>query len=260
MSPPVSLTHIGTATVLLDLGGYRILTDPALDPPGQTYSFGPGISSKKIAAPALPPGGLGHIDAMLLTHHQHADNFDAAGRAATDSVTTVVTTRSAAKHLGRGHGLADWERVELDTPHGKLAITATPARHGPPLSLPIVGPVIGFLLEWPGQQHGPLYISGDTVWFGGIEELARRHRVGTALLHVGGVKFGLSGPLRYTFSAGEAARAGRELGAHTIVPIHYDGWTHFREPRANVEKAFAEAGLTEKVKWLSPGEPTALVC
>ena len=45
-----------------------------------------------------------------------------------------------------------------------IDITATPCRHGPPLSRPIVGDVIGFALRWDGQEDGVLWVSGDTVW------------------------------------------------------------------------------------------------
>lgn len=42
-----------------------------------------------------------------------------------------------------------------------------------------------------------------------------------------------------------------------IVPVHYEGWTHFRQGRAAVERAFADApaDLRERVLWLRPGEP-----
>jgi hypothetical protein len=79
-----------------------------------------------------------------------------------------------------------------------VRVTATPARHGPPLSRPLVGEVIGFMLEWEGQQYGALYISGDTVWFSGIAEFGKRFRTSLALFHLGGVRLPISGPLRYT--------------------------------------------------------------
>ena len=58
-----------------------------------------------------------------------------------------------------------------------IAITATPCRHGPPGSGPVVGQVIGFSLKWDGQAHGTLWISGDTVLFDGLREAARRRQV-----------------------------------------------------------------------------------
>jgi L-ascorbate metabolism protein UlaG (beta-lactamase superfamily) len=251
------ITHIGTATALLELGPLRLLTDPALDPPGRTYNFGWGTSSTKTGTPALPAEGLGRIDAILLSHDHHDDNLDTAGRALLPSVPRVITTPSGATRLGgNALGLAPWQSTEVVSSGAeafRLKVTATPARHGPPLSRPIVGEVVGFVLEAKEMSHGPIYISGDTVWFEGIAEVARRFRAGTALLHIGGVSFPISGPVRYTFNGEEAARAAEALGARTVVPLHYDGWTHFRESRAITEKSLSRLG--DRVHWLTPGKP-----
>lgn len=246
----IAITHIGTATTLIEIGGVRVLTDPALDPAGRRYSFGFGTGSTKTQEPATVD--LSNLDVVLISHDQHADNLDEAGRALLPSAKQVVTTPGGAKRLGLGVGLDEWATVAASG----LRITATPARHGPPLSRPIVGHVIGFLID--AGQKKPLYISGDTVYFGGIEEIARRTKVGAALLHLGGVRFGISGPLRYTFNGAEAARAAKLLEADTIVPLHYDGWEHFREPRDQADAAFGRAGLTERVRWLPRGVRTEL--
>ena len=44
----------------------------------------------------------------------------------------------------------------------------------------------------------------------------------------------------------------------TVVPIHYEGWQHFHEGRDAAERAFAAAGLRERVRWLEPGVATEL--
>src|SRR5215218_5990020 len=62
-------------------------------------------------------------------------------------------------------------------------------------------------------------------------------KVGTALLHLGGVRFPISGPIRYTMTAREAVDLCRLLEPHTVVPIHYEGWKHFREGREAIEGA-----------------------
>jgi len=253
----IRITHLGTATVILEIGSLRILTDPAFDHAGTKYSWAPiGGSSTKLEEPVSPPPGS--FDAVLITHAQHDDNLDAEGRALLPSVATVLTTVPSAKRLG-GHarGLREWESVELRGKDGLcVKITATPARHGPPGSLPFVGKVIGFVLEWAGQTRGSLYISGDTVFFSGIEQVAKRFQVGVALLHMGQAKLPIMGPFRLTMNGAQAAHAAQVLGAHTVVPIHYDGWTHFSEPRADAERAFAHAALTSRVRWLVKGTPT----
>src|SRR5437868_2293858 len=58
----VKVTHIGTATVLLEVADLRLITDPALDPPGGAYRFALGLGSVKTEGPALPPGGLEPLD------------------------------------------------------------------------------------------------------------------------------------------------------------------------------------------------------
>jgi L-ascorbate metabolism protein UlaG (beta-lactamase superfamily) len=254
----VRITHIGGPTVLLEVEGWRLLTDPTFDPAGGHYRFGWGTSSDKLSGPALSPEEIGPIDAVLLSHDQHDDNLDAAGRALLPRAGTVVTTTAGARRLGGGAvGLEPWGRTALEG-GGRPAvrITATPCRHGPPLSGPIVGEVTGFALEWEGQDHGALWISGDTVLYDGVRQVPDRLDVGTAIVHLGGVRFPVSGPLRYTFTAAEAVELLRAIGPQTVVPIHYEGWKHFREGREEAERAFGQAGLP--VTWLVPGEPTEL--
>ena len=66
---------------LIEVGGWRLLTDPTFDPPGRRYRFGWGTGSRKLAGPAIAAAELGPIDAVLLSHDHHDDNLDPAGRA-----------------------------------------------------------------------------------------------------------------------------------------------------------------------------------
>ena len=72
----IRITHIGGPTALIEIGGWRLLTDPTFDPPGRRYSFGWGTSSRKLAGPAIAAADLPPIDAVLLTHEHHGDNLD----------------------------------------------------------------------------------------------------------------------------------------------------------------------------------------
>jgi L-ascorbate metabolism protein UlaG (beta-lactamase superfamily) len=257
----VRVTHIGGPTVLIEVRGWRLLTDPTFDPAGGSYRFGWGTGSRKLAGPAIAASDVGPIDAVLLSHDHHEDNLDPAGRALLPSAGTVITTVPGAKRLGNARGLQPWASTRLEAPgRPAIEITATPCRHGPPLSRPIVGHVIGFALEWEGQEQGVLWISGDTVLYDGVREVADRLEVDTALLHLGGVRFPISGPARYTMSAKEAIELCGLIEPRTVIPIHYEGWKHFREGREAIERELANApeGVRERVRWLPIGEPTTL--
>ena len=251
------ITHIGGPTVLIQFGGWRLLTDPTFDPPGQKYDFGWGTGSVKLAGPTVAASELGPIDAVLLTHDHHDDNLDPAGRALLPTADAVVTTVSGSKRLGGdSRGLEPWATTLLEA-RGRppIEITATPCRHGPPLSRPLAGDVIGFALRWDGQEHGVLWISGDTVLYDGVRKVAERLRVDTALLHLGGVRFPVTGPIRYTMTAKDAVELCRLIDPRTAIPIHYEGWKHFQQGREAIEREFARApeDIRRRIRWLPLG-------
>jgi L-ascorbate metabolism protein UlaG (beta-lactamase superfamily) len=256
-----TLTHVDTACAFLEVAGWRLLTDPVLDAPGRRYHFGFGALSRKTGWPALSAAAIGAVDAVLLSHHQHGDNLDVAGAAFARAAPLVLTTLAASRTLPGGRGLAPWqEHALVAAGRPDLRITATPARHRPGwLPELLSGPVIGFVLESAGLPRGALWVSGDTVLFEGVREVARRFRVDTLVVHVGAVRFPwLSGPARYTFDAREAVEVARLTGARLVVPIHTSGWTHFREGPEALQRAFLAAGLAERLRFPSPGRALEL--
>ena len=160
----VRLTLIDGPTLLIEMGGLRILTDPTFDEP-QTYTS--PIVITKFHAPPVTAESLLPIDAVLLSHDQHRDNLDIAGRAFLAKVGRVFSTVAAEGRMGSGtRGLAPWSSVELPLEDGRvLTITGTPGRHGPAGFERINGDVTGFVLSI-GDGPG-VYVSGDTVWYAG---------------------------------------------------------------------------------------------
>ncbi|MEQ1507995.1 MAG: MBL fold metallo-hydrolase [Myxococcota bacterium] len=261
----IDVCWVGTATVLMEIGPLRVLTDPALNvTPSSRYAAGFGLHYRRTEVPRLPPEGLGRIDLVLLSHDEHGDNLDEAGRALLPTAGVVVTTESGAARLAatdaagatRYVGLAPGETTTVSRDGFTLEITATPARHGPPGSLPLVGPVIGFALAWDGQEHGVVYVSGDTVHTAAVDALADELRVGTAFLHVGAATFPILG--RVTMNGHGAARIVDALDPTVVVPIHQRGWSHFREPPAETIRTLADAGYADRLEVLIPGTWTTL--
>ena len=167
----LTLTLIGGPTALIEIDGFRLLTDPTFDLPG-TYQL-PHVKLEKLSGPALTAEAIGDVDAVLLSHDQHSDNLDESGKRFLSRVRRVLTTEVGAKRLG-GHveGLAPWASTELSKNGRSLTITATPARHGPHGIEPLAGDVIGFVVA--SNDGRPIYISGDTVWYDGVAEVAKR--------------------------------------------------------------------------------------
>jgi L-ascorbate metabolism protein UlaG (beta-lactamase superfamily) len=254
---PLQLTYIGGPTLLIKFAGLRLLTDPTFDPAPQDYPT-PAYTLHKTQSPAVTRDSIGHIDAVLLSHDHHFDNLDNAGRQFLSHAARTLTTQAGAARLGdNAHGLLPWQSIEIPTPDGpNLCITATPARHGPEGG--DRGPCIGFVLTRPDNPHAAVYISGDTVWYEGVAQVAQRFPVALAILFMGAAKVAAAGPSHLTFTAEEGVQAARAFPSATIIPVHFEGWTHFSEAKADIDQTFANAHLEHRLHWPIPGHPTPL--
>ncbi len=249
----LAMTYIGGPTALLEFGGVRLLTDPTFDAAGGAYPSG-AATLRKLTAPALAPEALGGFDYVLLSHDHHFDNLDRAGRALLAQAKAVLTTDEGAQRLGgNSRGLKPWESVELETSGGRtLRVVATPARHGP-AGLER-GAVRGFVAFFVDDPQCAIYVAGDTVWYEGVAEVARRFPARAAILNLGAARVAEVGPFHLTMTAAEAVEAARAFSSATIVPLHYEGWAHFSEGRGEIATAFAAAGWAERIRWLEAGK------
>ncbi|GIF14246.1 MBL fold metallo-hydrolase [Actinoplanes teichomyceticus] len=243
MSDAIPVHTLGGPTALLEYGDLRLLTDPTFDQPG-SYTSPSGTTLTKLAPPAAAPADLGRIDVVLLSHDQHADNLDDAGRALLADVPLTLTTVSGAQRLGgTARGLAPWESVTV----GAVTVTGVPARHGPVGCEPLTGEVTGFVLTGAGLPT--VYVSGDNAALELVEQVAERFGpVGTAVLFAGAVRTGLFDGALLTLDSEQAAAAAGILGARQIVPVHFDSWAHFTEGRDALVRAFTAAGLIDRVQ------------
>ena len=253
----IEVTYIGGPTALVELGGARLLTDPTFDAAGSVYPT-TVYTLRKSLGPAVPVDALGEIDAVLLSHDHHFDNLDRAGRAMLSHAGAIITSPFGAERLGRpAIGLETWTSIEIPGTDGRrVRVTSTPARHGPPGG--DRGPVTGFVLTVDDRPDRAVYISGDTVWFDGVAEVARRFRVRVALLFMGAARVLEVGPAHLTFTAEEGVEVARAMPNAAIVPLHFEGWAHFSEGRDEIARAFADAGLADRLRWLAPGERVTL--
>jgi L-ascorbate metabolism protein UlaG (beta-lactamase superfamily) len=245
--------YLGGPTAILEMAGAPILTDPTFDPPGE-YPIGERVLTK-TEGPALEPRQIGRVDAVLLSHGQHPDNLDRAGRAYLRTASVVFSTAAARERLGDPvRALPNWEQTELRSAGGAaLGITGVPARHGPEGSEHLVGEVTGFVLS--GQGLPTVYLSGDNASLDLVRVIAERlGPFDVALLSAGAAQTALIEGALLTLTSELAAEAVRILGSPDTVPLHFEGWAHYTQGRATLRQAFQQAGLAERLHLLEPGE------
>jgi L-ascorbate metabolism protein UlaG (beta-lactamase superfamily) len=247
----VELTLVGGPTAVLGYGGLRWLTDPALSPPGE-YEGG----LVKTTGPAVEIPEIEPINVVLLSHDQHSDNLDPAGREFLPKADRVLTTVQAADRVGdNAVGLEPWSSTEIENADGgRVSVTAVPAQHGPDGSEPVMGPVIGFMLAAPGLET--LYVSGDNASLDVVRAIAGRvGPVDVAVLFAGAVQVAHRFNYAYlTLSSDFAAEATKILGAEVVFPVHFEGWAHFTQGEDTLRASFAGCGVADRLALPGRGE------
>jgi len=257
------LTFVGTATTVLRLGAFTVLTDPNFLHRGQRAYIGHGLWTRRRTEPALQPDRLPALDVVFVSH-LHGDHFDRIARRGLDPTVPLVTTGQAARHLRRRFEatvpLDPWQDTELRRDGQRLRITAVPGVHGPALvDKLLMPPVIGAVLELDGPSTPPLrvYVTGDTLFrpeaargvaerFGGLDAI---------VVHLGGTR--LLGML-LTMDAGQGADLVDLLRPPVTVPVHYDDYPVFRSPLADFLTQARRRGLPTEVRTVRRGETVAL--
>lgn len=259
MNNKITVTYLGGPTVILDIDGFRLMTDPTLDPKGATFMIGDKPGYWKTEGPATTD--IGKINVVLLSHDQHGDNLDNAGRALLKTVDKTITTKVGAQRLGgNAIGLAPWESIQLlDTPRlagdgnepwhtSQLLVTGTPARHGPAGSEALTGDVTGFIVSTGATQ---LYITGDTVFYEGVKQVAEKFNPKYVFVFAGAAK--PRGPFNVTMGTNDVLDTAAAFPNATIIPVHFEGWSHYTETGDMLQQSFNALGIGNRLMILQPG-------
>ncbi|NGN63515.1 MBL fold metallo-hydrolase [Streptomyces sp. A7024] len=245
-----ALTYLGGPTALVEYGGLRLLLDPTFDPPGD-HPVGER-KLVKLGGPALSAEEVGAVDVVLLSHDQHPDNLDDAGREFALRTPLVLSTRSAEERLGAPvRALANWETHGI----GDIRITGVPAQHGPDGVEHLTGEVTGFVLRADRLGLPAVYVSGDNASLEVVRQVAdRTGPIDVAVLFAGAARTPLVGDADLTLSSANAARAAAILGARQVIPLHFEQWAHFTQGPETLTEAFAAASATDLLRLPKPGE------
>ncbi|SFK18970.1 MBL fold metallo-hydrolase [Amycolatopsis sacchari] len=228
-----SLTFIGTATVLLRLGPFTVLTDPNFLHRGQWCYFGQGL-------------------------------FDRVARRDLAADVPVLTTAHAAHRLSRKGfretvALETWASETLTDGDASITVTAVPARHAPRPLDRVLPPVMGSIWTYtagPGAKPLRIYVSGDTVVHDELRQIHDRYPdVDLAIVHLGGTR--VLGVL-VTMDDRQGVALLEMLRPAHAVPVHFDDYANFTSPVSNFLQAVAARGTATAVRMLRRGESLPL--
>jgi L-ascorbate metabolism protein UlaG (beta-lactamase superfamily) len=256
-----SVTFIGNATNVLQLGEFTLLTDPNFVPAGSRVHLGYGMWTRRLRDPARSVAQLPPFDAVLLSHF-HGDHWDRVATREVPKATPIITTEQARRALGRRsfsdvRGLPTWETHDWSRGRQRLRVTAVPGRHGPGLMdrlLPdVMGSVVELLIDDVCRIR--LYITGDTLHRPSLAEVPRRcGDIDAMVIHLGGTR--LLGML-LTMDDRQGVALTELIRPGLTVPVHYDDYSVFTSPLSDYLARAREHGLAG-VRPINRGDTLAL--
>jgi len=241
-TPPATglrVTWLGHSSVLIELDGHRVLSDPIWSERASALSW---VGPKRWYAPPIALGELPPLDAVVISH-DHYDHLDYPTLSAMkDWDTTFVVPLGVGAHLA-SWGVPEARIVELDwwerTRVRGLEIVATPARHASGRTAIDKDATLwaGFALLGPEHRA---YYSGDTGLFPAMKDIgARLGPFDVTMIEVG--QYHSAWP-DWHIGPEQAVLAHRMVQGRVLLPVHWGlftlavhGWT---EP---IERVLAAA-------------------
>lgn len=260
---PRTLTFVGTATTVLRLGPFTLLTDPNFIPKGAPAYLGKGLMSRRRTDPAMRIADLPPLDGVVLSH-LHGDHWDRVARRELDRSLPVYTTPAAARTLSRRQGfgaavgLATWLSEQLGRDKATLRVTALPGRHAKGPMRALLPPVMGALLELErsGERPYRLYITGDTLLVDELRDIAERYPdLDAAIVHLGGTR--VLGAV-VTMDAEQGCGLLDLVRPALAVPVHYDDYGAFKSGLDEFAAAAKRSGWDDRVRYVARGDTVSL--
>jgi N-acyl-phosphatidylethanolamine-hydrolysing phospholipase D len=261
----MNLLWVGGPTSRIELGSFRLLTDPMLSQGPEAFVMNGHPSTGEDNVPIarrspLPPVQLDDLDLVLATH-LHTDHFDAAAVERLSKDLPVIAPTANVPQLqdwgfSKVEGM-DWRQERSWHKHGeRLRVLALPAHHSHDAHVRReLGVVNGYLLEHRTDAAAfRIYCTGDTVWFDELHQIAEElPDVDLLLPHLGGV--GKDGPWGLmTLDAAEGTDVVRVTRPRTVIPVHHSTFSHYVEPVSVFAKALATSRYTGQLVVLDEGQ------
>ena len=247
----MDLTLVRNATLLLEMGGRRLLVDPALDPAGARPPIANTADPRPNPLVELPRPAeeiVAGVDGVLVTH-LHADHLD-------DTAVALLQRRAPLacqppdEPVLRERGFTDVRPVPGGIDLCGIGVARTGGRHGTGDIGRLMGPVSGFVLRAAGEPV--LYVAGDTIWCEEVDAALAEHDPDVVVVNAGGARFLEGDPI--IMDSGDVIETARAAPRATVVAVHLEALNHCPVTRAELRAAVDDAGVGTRVRIPADGE------
>ncbi len=228
------LTLVRNATLLVELGGRRLLVDPLLADAG-AYPPIEGTANPRpnplVPLPMPVEELVAGLDGVLVTH-LHNDHFDVTAAELLPKSLPIFCQPGNEWTL-RDKGFDAVTAVGVEVGWRGIKIARTDGQHGTGQLGERLGPVSGFVLRMKGEPT--LYVAGDTIWCEEVGDALEEYRPDVTVVNAGGAVFLEGDPIVMPpEDVGEVCRAAPET---KVVCVHLEALNHCPVTRADIRSS-----------------------
>jgi L-ascorbate metabolism protein UlaG (beta-lactamase superfamily) len=225
------LTLVRNATLLVEIGGRRLLVDPLLAEAGAYPPIENTPNPRRnplVPLPSSPEEIVAGLGGVLVTH-LHNDHFDGVARELLPKSVPLFCQDGDEARI-REHGFVSVTAVGTELAWYGLVLTRTGGRHGTGELGAALGPVSGFVVR--RRDDRSLYVAGDTIWCDEVGEALERHRPDVTVVNAGGAVFNEGDPIVMTVD--DVARVCEAAPWTRVVCVHLEALNHCPVTRAEL--------------------------
>ena len=239
------------ATLILEYAGHKLIVDPMLDDAGTRPAIqnSPNpLNNPLVPLPIAAAEVVDGIEAILVTH-THSDHWDAAA-ASLLSKNLPLFGQVEDEHKFRGQEFSDVLSIPTQATWNGIGIIRTGGQHGKGEIGKAMAPVSGFVLRAAGEPT--LYIAGDTIWCGEVEDALRQYKPAVVVVNTGAAQFLQGDPI--TMTADDVISTCQALPSAQLVAVHMESINHCLLTRQDLAFQLEAARVRERVEIPEDGE------
>jgi len=225
------LRLIRHATLTVEYSGHTLLVDPMLDDAEARPPIENSPNARKNPLVSLPIPAqecVRGVEAVLVTH-THSDHWDGTAARLIDKQLALFGQPEDEVKF-RSQGFRAVQAIHEPVTWNGIEIVRTAGQHGSGEIGRKMAPVSGFVLRAAGEPV--LYIAGDTIWCGEVEEVLRRLKPALIVVNAGAAQFLEGDPI--TMTAADVITVCQHAPQAQIVAVHMEAINHCLLGRADL--------------------------